>query len=299
MASFLSLDFSIDSTYVKIAPVVLLLDYYFKQIFARREKLKTWLLPIIAVVGLMLVGCLPASQVKKVIEDNPDIVFNVIEKNPEKFIEVVNKAARSAQQQAQQKEAEEETKKRDEEFANPLKPELDPKRAYKGPADAPITIVEYSDFECPYCRRGWQTVQEVLKEYDGKIRMLFKNLPLEFHPKAMPAAKIFEAIALQDAEKAYKWHDEVFKNSEELRTKGEPWMKNIAKNLGVDMKKLEKDINGEEVANRIKADGEEAKKFEIRGTPGFIINGVSLKGAYPASEFKKIIDKHLEAAQKK
>lgn len=248
-----------------------------------------------AVLGFVLTSCAPSSkQLKEAIEKDPSIVFAAIEKDPEKFIEVVNKAARDAQSKGAEKAAQEETAKRDEEFKNPLKPEIEESRAIQGPKDAKITIVEYSDFQCPYCSRGYQTIQEVKKAYPGQIKFVFKHLPLDFHPLAMPAAKYFEAIARQDQAKAYKFHDMVFENQGELNAKKEAFLKETAKKVGVDMKKLQKDLADESLMERINKDIAEAQKFGISGTPGFIINGVSLKGAYPFSEFKTIIDKHLQ-----
>jgi len=243
---------------------------------------------------LGLGACAPsASQLKQAIEKDPSIVFVAIEKAPDQFIEVVNKAAREAQTKQQQKEAAEEQGKRDKEYQNPLKPAIDESRPFMGPKDAKVTIVEFSDFECPYCSRGYATVKEVLKAYPTEVRVLFKHLPLEFHPKALPAAKYYEAIAMQDHEKAIKYHDAVFQNQDKLRSEGEAFMKKVAKDLGVNMKKLETDVASEAVMKRIQTDIDEAKGFEISGTPGFIINGVSLRGAYPFPEFKSIIDKHL------
>lgn len=249
---------------------------------------------LFASLGFVLSACAPDSKkLKEAIEKDPSIVFVAIEKDPEKFIEVVNSAARKAQQLQAEKQSKEEDSKREEEFKNPLKPEIQEGRAILGPKDATVTVVEYSDFECPFCSRGFQTVKEVLKEYDGKVKLVFKHLPLDFHPKAMPAAKFFEAVARQSTEKAYKWHDLVFENQGELRSKGDAFMKEAAKKVGADLKKIEKDLADPKLMDRINADMEEAKKFGFNGTPGFIINGVSLRGAYPFPEFKKIIDKHL------
>lgn len=254
----------------------------------------SFLAPLVGFAMSAMIGCTPsADQLKKAVEKDPSIVFAAIEKDPEQFIEVVNKAARDAQAKGAEKAAADESKKRDEEFANPLKPEIEEGRAMKGPADAKITIVEYSDFECPYCSRGFQTMQEVQKAYPGQIRFVFKHLPLDFHPKAMPAAKYFEAVARQGAEKAYKYHDIIFENQDKLRSQGEDFMKEAAKKAGADMAKLKKDLADSSLMDRINKDMEEAQKFGMTGTPGFIINGVSLKGAYPFSEFKTIIDRHL------
>jgi protein-disulfide isomerase len=245
-------------------------------------------------MAFVLTNCTPsAKQLKEAIEKDPSIVFVAIEKDPEKFIEVVNSAAQNAQRKAQEKSAEDETKKRDEEFKNPLKAEIDETRVIFGPKTAPVTIVEYSDFECPYCTRGFQTIQQVKKEYGDKVRVVFKHLPLDFHPKALPAAKYFEAIGRQDHAKAQKFHDEVFENQGRLKNEGEKYMDGVAKKLGADMKKLAADLKDESLMKRIEADMAEAQKFGISGTPGFLINGVSLRGAYPFSEFKTIIDRHL------
>lgn len=248
----------------------------------------------VAGLSLLFAGCTPsADSLKKAIEKDPSIVFVAIEKNPEGFIEVVNKAAQQAQQKGAEKAQQEEGKKRDEEFKNPLKPEIQAGRAAKGPENAPVTIVEYSDFQCPYCVRGYQTMNEVMKAYEGKVRFVFKHLPLDFHPKAMPAAKFFEAIAMQDHAKAFKYHDLVFDGQAELNSRGEDFLKEAARKAGADMKRLEKDLADPKIEARIKADMDEARSFDISGTPGFLINGVSLKGAYPFSEFKVIIDRHL------
>lgn len=249
-------------------------------------------------MAFALTNCTPsAKQLKEAVEKDPSIVFAAIEKDPEKFIEVVNTAAQNAQKNAQQKAAEDETKKRDEEFKNPLKPEVQGDRVVFGKKDAPITIVEYSDFECPYCSRGFQTIQQVKKEYGDKVRVVFKHLPLEFHPKALPAAKYFEAIARQSQDKAEKFHDTMFENQGRLKNDGEKYMAEVAKKLGMDMKKIDADLKDESLMKRIEADMEEAHKFNISGTPGFIINGVSLRGAYPFPEFKTIIDKHLSTTK--
>ena len=245
-------------------------------------------------MAFAVTNCAPsAKQIKEAVEKDPSIVFVAIEKYPDQFIEVVNKAAQDAQRKAQDKSIAEETKKRDEEFANPLKAEIDENRVIFGKKDAKVTIVEYSDFECPYCSKGYQTVKQVMAEYPNDVRLVFKHLPLDFHPQAMPSAKYFEAVARQSPEKAEKFHDAVFENQGELRAKGEEFLKNTAKKLGVDMTKLAKDVKDETLMKRITADMEEAKKFNFSGTPGFLINGVSLRGAYPFPEFKTIIDRHL------
>lgn len=246
---------------------------------------------------ILITGCTSSTNVRKILKENPDIVFDVIVNNPEKFAEAATKASMAARRLSQSKSQNEAKEKLDEEFKNPKQPELSENRASQGPKNAPITVVEYSDFECPYCKKGFETLQEVQKKYPGKIRVFFKHLPLPFHPNALPAAKRFEAIALQSPEKAFQFHDKVFQNQSKLRTDGEKGLDSMAKSVGVNMKKMAADMNSNEVLSRIEADKAEASKFDINGTPGFLINGVALRGAYPPQAFAEIIDRHLSSSR--
>jgi protein-disulfide isomerase len=246
-------------------------------------------------ITVAAVGCAPnASQVKKVLEENPSILFSAIEKDPEGFMMTIQKAQAAARAKMQENAEKEEMARQEAEAKHPLKPKLSPDRASKGSKTAPITIVEYSDFQCPFCGQGYATLQEVLEAYPGKIHFVFKNLPLtSMHPMAMPAAKRFEAIAMQSPALAYKFHNEVFENQETLNDKGEKFLDSVAKKIGANVARMKKDMESDKVRERIQDDMREAQSFGIQGTPGFVINGVSLRGAYPFPAFKEIIDKQL------
>lgn len=198
--------------------------------------------------------------------------------------------AQFLQMMQQKREAEQ----REEEFKNPKKPKVSKDRAVLGSLQAPILIVAYSDFQCPYCSRGANTIEEVRKKYGSKVGFVFKHLPLPFHPMAQPAAEYFEAIALQDSRKAYRFHDEVFKNQGDLQSKGESLLQELAKKAGADLAQVKKDLKGAKVQKRIEEDKKEAQSFEISGTPGFIVAGVALKGAYPIEAFEEIIERRLK-----
>ena len=163
----------------------------------------------------------------------------------------------------------------------------------RGTKGAPLLLVEYSDFECPYCARGFQTVKALLKKYKGKIQFVYKHFPLPFHANAMIASRYYEAIRLQDEQKAIQFHDEIFENQQMLKN-GESFLQSLAKGLNVDMKKLAKDINSSEVQNRIDQDVKEAIELGFRGTPGFLLNGVPLEGAYPIEYFDAVVQGLVE-----
>jgi len=261
-------------------------------------QMKLSLLLAAAASTLILSSCATTpAQMSKMLEQHPEILTNAIEKNPDVFMASVQKAAQSAQMRAQENAAKESEARMEEELKNPLKPDINPKRASMGNPSAAITIVEYTDFQCPFCARGYATLEEVRKAYGNKVRVIVKNLPLPNHPLAMPAAKRFEALLMQNPEKGFAFYHEVFTNQKKLNSGGEKFLDSIAKKTGADMAKLQKDMNSETVRAIIEADMAEAEKFSISGTPGFIVDGVAVRGAYPFEMFKQILDRKL-AAQK-
>jgi protein-disulfide isomerase len=158
----------------------------------------------------------------------------------------------------------------------------------KGPADAPITVIEFSDFQCPFCSRGRSTIDEVMKAYPGKIRLVFKNFPLPMHPEALPAAKA--AMAANKQGKFWEMHDAFFDNQQKL---GQDFFLAKAKDLGLDVAKFQADMKDPEIEKAIKADQEAGSKNGVQGTPGFFLNGVPVLGAFPVDHFKKVVDRLL------
>lgn len=171
-----------------------------------------------------------------------------------------------------------------------LAPSFDPARIVRGNPNAPITIFEYTDFQCPYCAHGARTIDEVMARYEGQVRLVVKNLPLPLlHPMALPAAQYFEAIALQDPAKAWAFYDRVFKEQRALAG-GESHLQKLATELGVDAARLAQDVRGETVRARIAADLKEAERFRFDGVPVFVVQGNVIAGARPAQDFFDVID---------
>ena len=158
----------------------------------------------------------------------------------------------------------------------------------KGPADAPITIYEFSDFQCPYCSKAHATVKKVMKEYKGKVRLVHKHYPLPFHQNAKPAAKA--SMAAQKQDKFWEMYDLLFKNQGNLGQDG--IYEKLARKVGLNVEKFKKDMESIP-ASRIKNDMSMGKKVGVRGTPAFFINGKRLVGAQPFARFKSIIDSEL------
>lgn len=229
------------------------------------------------------------EQISKILKDDPKVLTEAIEKHPAEFIEALQKAAKNAQEEMGKRREDDEKKKLEESFDKPLLAEIRKDESFRGPKDAPLTLVEYSDFECPFCTRGFETVTALMKKYEGKIRFVYKHLPLSFHEQAMITSKYYEAIRLQDEKKAFAFHDEIFKNQRKLKN-GESFLQATAKQVGADMARVKKDLNSEAVTKRIEQDIKEAGSFGMQGTPGFLLNGVPVRGAYPPEYFVNLVD---------
>lgn len=231
------------------------------------------------------------EDLEKVLNQHPEILTNWMEKNATAYVETSQKVFRKYNDDQKVNEAKRKQQALEDQIKNPLEFKMNPKRSLGSVEKADIKIIEYSDFECPFCSRGFATVMDLKQEYGDRVVFEYRHLPLPFHPNAMPGALAFEAILKQDKEKAYKFHDEVFKRQQELKTKGEQLYLDIAKDLKVDMDKMKKDMDSEEVQATVQSQVEEARKYGISGTPGFLVNGVLVKGAYPTPFFRNIIQK--------
>ena len=231
---------------------------------------------------LLFSSCVNEKKVGQILKEHPEILQEAIKADPAGFIMTLQEAATDAKDSM-------EKKKFEKSFDAPLEPSISSEDATMGNPDGPLVLVEYSDFECPYCSRGYATMKQFMEKYKGKVKFVFKHLPLSFHKQAMIASQYFEAIKLQSEEKAFEFHDEIFKNQKGLKN-GEAFLKKIAKKVGADMTAVAKNLNTDKVKNKIKADMAEAAKFQIQGTPGFVLNGVPIRGAYPVSHFEMIVE---------
>lgn len=171
-----------------------------------------------------------------------------------------------------------------------LSPVIDANRIVRGNPKAPITIFEYTDFQCPYCRYGAVTVDEVMARYEGQVRLIVKQLPLPLlHPMAMSCALYFEAISMQSADKAWAFYDRIFLDQRPLAG-GEPYLQKVASELGVDMKQLEQHLRSPGTQGRIAADLKESERYQFDGVPVFVVNGQVIEGAQPPEKFFEVID---------
>ncbi len=158
----------------------------------------------------------------------------------------------------------------------------------RGAKDAPIVLVEYTDYQCPFCKRVQPTLVALTERYPGQIRHVFKNLPLPNHPQAQLAGEA--SLCAQDQGKFWELHDWLFANQ---RTMNRESILAAAGELGMDGEAFTACVDQGTHSARVRADMTEARSFGITGTPGFLINGRIVSGAQPIEEFERIIDQEL------
>ena len=160
-----------------------------------------------------------------------------------------------------------------------------------GPSDAPVTIVEFSDFQCPACGHAFPTIKRLLQQYQGKIRVVFRDFPLSIHPQAPKAAEAGNCANEQG--KFWEMHDRMFTNQQKL---GVADLKAAAAELGLDAQKFNTCLDSGKQAAKWQADVNDGRKYGVSATPTFFINGRIVSGAQPYQNFSEIIDEELGRA---
>ena len=159
----------------------------------------------------------------------------------------------------------------------------------RGAAEAPVTVVEFSDFECPFCKQMQGTLQQLLERYPGKVRLVYRDLPLEtIHPYARRAAEA--ARCAQDQGKFWDYHDILFTKAPKLAPDD---LKQYAAEVGLDAVEFEACLGQGIHSTAVQHDVDESKRLGITGTPAFFINGRPLQGAQPIEAFTQVIEDEL------
>ena len=161
----------------------------------------------------------------------------------------------------------------------------------RGPADAPIVIISFSDYQCPFCKRAEPTIDAVLAKYPTQVRQVFRHLPLDaLHPQARPAA--IAAVCAENQGKFWEYHAQLFENQQAL---GNEELLKYSTAVGLDETAFKTCLQSAEAAERVQVDTDAARSIGITGTPAFLINGILISGARPLDDFSKWIDRELEA----
>lgn len=227
-------------------------------------------------------GAVASDELRELLAAHPELVLDVLRDNPVELMEILEQAV-MAKREADQRRQEQ------ADLAMERNPEISDQRPIRGNPEAALTIVEYSDFQCPYCSQATETVKRLMAlDQAGELRLVFKHLPL--NPVSQELALAYEAAALQSHEAAWELHDRLFEQQARLRGGAEAVLLEIVADLGLDPERFAEDRKRPELAGLIQADMEEARKFGFSGTPMFLVNGIPLRGAVPLAEFQRVIE---------
>jgi len=165
----------------------------------------------------------------------------------------------------------------------------------KGEDGAKVTIIEFSDFQCPYCARYYSDAYpQILSAYPSDVKVIFKHFPLSFHAQAVPAAEASECAGAQG--KFWEFHDKLFENQNGWSNSGRTAFDKYAEELGLDMTLFGNCVDNREFKAKVEADFIEGQQKGVRGTPAFFINDKLVSGSQPFATFKQEIDAALAAA---
>lgn len=171
---------------------------------------------------------------------------------------------------------------------------------FRGKADAKVTLIEFSDFECPFCAKGAKIVEQLKKKYGNKLKVVFKNFPLPFHKNATDYAHGALCAHEQDKKKFWAMHDELFHmgddhdhSSHGHNHGGKMDLNEIAKKIGLDVKKFQECQKSKRFMAAIEADKKQGQEAGVKSTPTFFVNGRMISGAVPVEQFSEIIDEEL------
>lgn len=159
----------------------------------------------------------------------------------------------------------------------------------RGRAEAPVTVVVFTDYECPFCAKAEVTLRAIEAQYGRDVRVAWKNHPLPFHKDAQLAAKA--ALAAHEQGQFLEYHDALFAHQKELDRAS---LERRAEDLGLDMARFRAAIDGERIAAQVAADAADASRLGVAGTPTFFVNGRRVIGARPLDDFRSAIDEALE-----
>ncbi len=162
----------------------------------------------------------------------------------------------------------------------------------KGPANAPVTIIEFTDFQCPYCAKARPIVNEIVEQYKDKVHYVVRNFPLNFHKLAQKSAEA--ALCANDQKKYWEYSNKLWDNQRALEVDN---LKKYAQETGLNTSKFNECLDSGSKAAEVQSDLQDGVKAGVSGTPAFFINGIGMSGAQSSQAFSKIIDQELRKSK--
>jgi protein-disulfide isomerase len=225
------------------------------------------------------------EAVRQVLRENPELILDILKENSEVVLEIAQQGQNLRSRRTMRSQWE-------SDLRIPKKPSLEG-RVFRGDPKAPVTIVAYSDYLCPYCRMAEENVSALLAKYPDKVRLVFKALPNTKNDLSVAVARYGTAAFNQEADKAWRFHDALFAGAEQIEKNGDAALKALAVKSGLDLKRIMADAASVKIQERMTADEADAEGFGIRGTPYFLMNNILVRGAVPRDMLEEALHKAL------
>ena len=226
------------------------------------------------------------EAVRQVLRENPNLILDILQEHSETVLEIAQRGDMLRKRRALFAQWEQDAK-------TPKSIDLDG-RSFRGYINAPVTIVAYSDFTCSFCLRAEQMLAQLLKKYDGKIRVTFKALPRDNDSYSLAAAQYATAAFMIDPEKGWEFSDALFNSMPLFERDTENFLRDTAAHLGYDLRRLKAEAGSPAVQQRLAADRQEADSLGISGTPHFVVNDLMIRGAIARDLFEEAVDMALK-----
>ncbi|MCR5813765.1 MAG: thioredoxin domain-containing protein [Desulfovibrio sp.] len=225
------------------------------------------------------------------IRQNPQVLIDILRNNSETVLDIAQEGSNQRRIHTLQKQWQKDLGEK--------KTLRTADRPVLGEKDAPVRIVAFSDFTCHYCQASKSVVDSILQEFKGKVSFQFKSIPFEEKGPSALAAIWFLAISLQDEAKAWQFYNLMFDESDKLKAENERFLRKTAKDLKLNMSKLENDVrSNKKIKTLLREDREDADKLNVEGTPCFFVNNIVVRGAQPLEFFRLAVKMALSDAKK-
>ena len=230
------------------------------------------------------------EALRQVFRENPELILDVLRENSITVLEIAQKGSQERQYKVMRAQWQEDIK-------NPKT--VSHNRPILGNVKAPITIVAYSDYTCPYCADAAETIQQVMAARKDSVRFIFKNYPRRDQPLARLASEYVAAAFVLDEKLGWAFHDIVFAGQMRLLKEGEGFLRAEALALGFNLQKLGAEAKGKKVKAIIDEDIAEALDNNVPGTPFHLVDNLSIRGGQPLPAFLEAVDTALAARKNK
>lgn len=238
---------------------------------------------LVMMLSLVASGCVSVSE---------ESLYQAMKKDPKRFMDTLREVAEASQKVEMAQMSRERDQQMEKDLKNPRPVKVDNDRLIFGKPTAPVTIIKYADFQCPACRMGYISLEEIKKTYKDQIKVIHKNIPLPMHPQAFLAAQIYEAMLIHDKKLALKFYNEAYQTLGQWGSEEKLWQ--MAKKIGIKKEIVLAELKKGVVEKRLKEDAEEHERLGFQGTPMYMVNGVEIQGAPSVPQLASLIDRLLK-----